>query len=51
MSTRLPQELCDISSSLENYWITRLEELESKGVSYGDAEYDNACSNLCAVAS
>jgi len=49
-NTELPRELYEISSSLENYWITRIKELETKGRSYGDAEYDNACSNFCSVA-
>ena len=46
----LSRELCIASSLLENRWIAQIEELESRGKSYGDAEYDNACANLCAVA-
>jgi len=46
----LSRELCIASSLLENRWITQIEELESRGKSYGDAEYDNDCANLCALA-
>jgi hypothetical protein len=45
----LSRELCIASSLLENRWIAQIEELESRGKSYGDAEYDDACANLCAV--
>jgi hypothetical protein len=46
----LPRELCDASSLLENRWIAQIEELESQGKHYGDIDYDDAYSNLCAVA-
>jgi hypothetical protein len=46
---KLSRELCDASSLLENRWIAKIEELESQGKYYGDVEYDDACSNLCAV--
>jgi len=46
----LSRELCDASSLLENRWMAQIEELESLGKYYGDAEYDDACHNLCAVA-
>jgi hypothetical protein len=46
----LSRELCIASSLLENRWIAQIQELESLGKCCGDAEYDDACSNLCAVA-
>jgi len=48
---KLSKELCHTCSLLENHWIAQIEELESQGKHYGDAQYDDACSNLCAVAS
>lgn len=45
----LPGDMCNTSDLLEHKWIDRISELEQRGKSYGDFEYDEAIKNLCAV--
>ena len=46
----LAKEFTAVSQELEGIWISRINELESQGMTFGDPEYDLASKNLCAIA-
>ena len=46
----LAKEFTAVSQELEGIWISRINELESQGMTFGDQEYDLASKNLCAIA-
>jgi hypothetical protein len=48
---QLTRDMCIISLKLEGYWIDRIAELDSQGISLGNAEYDFCCGNLYSIAS